>query len=36
MFTKQIYAIFVDNNGQERRVQYSYGGDTCFIERPCP
>jgi hypothetical protein len=33
---QQIYAIFVDNNGQERRVQYSYGGDTCFIERPCP
>jgi Ring finger domain len=33
---QQIYAIFVDNNGQERRVQYSFGGDTCFIERPCP
>jgi Ring finger domain len=33
---QQIYAIFVDNNGQERRVQYSYGGDTCFIELPCP
>jgi len=32
---QQIYAIFV-NNGQERRVQYSYGGDTCFIEVPCP
>jgi len=33
---QQIYAIFVDNNGQERRVQYSYGGNTCFIEVPCP
>jgi hypothetical protein len=32
---QQIYAIFV-NNGQEQRVQYSYGGDTCFIEVPCP
>ena len=32
---QQIYAIFV-NNGQERRVQYSYGGYTCFIEVPCP
>jgi hypothetical protein len=33
---QQIYAIFVDNNGQERRVQYSYEGNTCFIEVPCP
>lgn len=32
---QQIYAIFVDNNGQERRVQYSNGGNTCFIEISC-
>jgi hypothetical protein len=32
----QIYAIFADNNGQERRVRYSYEGNTCFIEVPCP
>jgi len=34
--SQQIYAIFADNNGQERRVQYSYEGNTCFIEVPCP
>jgi len=31
---EQIYAIFVNNNRQERRVQYS--SNTCFIELPCP
>ena len=30
----QVWAIFNDN-GTENRVEYSYEGNTCFIEAPC-
>ena len=30
-----FFSYFIDNDGKEQRVDYSYEGNTCFREVPC-